>query len=46
MASVKQGILTRSQQWSKHLRDCKRRFWKRERQAAKRSVLREVACDA
>lgn len=37
MASVKQGQLTPSPQWAKHLRpEWKRVFWKSERQAQKR----------
>ena len=35
MATVKQGTLTRSREWWKHLRWTKRDFWKRERRAAK-----------
>lgn len=33
MASVKRGVLVRSPQWWKHLRDWKRTFWKRHRKA-------------
>ncbi len=33
MASVKKGILTPAPQWWKHLKWCKRQFWKSERQA-------------
>lgn len=36
MATVKKGVLTRSPQWWKHLRDWKRFFWKAERKAAQR----------
>jgi len=33
MAHVRQGQLTASPQWWRHLRNWKRDFWKRERQA-------------
>ncbi len=36
-----QGILTRSPQWWKHLRDWKRVFWKSERQAQKKVIKGE-----
>ena len=36
MANVKKGQLTASGEWWKHLRWCKRAFWKGERQASKR----------
>lgn len=36
MSTKKKGILTSDEDWRKHLRPFgKRRFWKRERQAAK-----------
>jgi hypothetical protein len=35
MATMKQGILTAPPEWWKHLRWCKRRFWKRERRNAR-----------
>ena len=35
MATIKKGLLTPSQEWWKHLRWTKRRFWKGERRAAK-----------
>ena len=38
MANVKQGNLTRSPQWWKHLKDWKRVFWKSERQAQKKDI--------
>jgi len=38
MANVKQGNLTKSPQWWKHLKDWKRVFWKSERQAQKRNI--------
>jgi len=38
MASVKQGTMTRSPQWWKHLKEWKRVFWKSERQAQKRNI--------
>ena len=44
MATVKQGLLTASGKWWKHLRRVKRVFWKRERQAAKEFAHREVRC--
>jgi hypothetical protein len=43
MATVKKGMLTRAQEWWKHLRGTKREFWKGERKAAKRLVREEVA---
>ena len=46
MATVKKGVLTASGEWWKHLRWTKRVFWKGERRAAKRFVLREAASDA
>ncbi len=42
MATVEKGILERSPQWWKHLRDWKRVFWKRERKAAQREIKREI----
>lgn len=44
MATVKAGILTRSGEWWKHLRSTKRKFWKRERRAAKRVAMRSALC--
>jgi len=41
MANVKQGNLTGSPQWWKHLRDWKRVFWKSERQAQKKDIKNE-----
>jgi hypothetical protein len=41
MANVKQGNLTRSPQWWKHLKDWKRVFWKSERQAQKKDIKNE-----
>lgn len=38
MANVKQGNLTKSPQWWKHLKDWKRVFWKAERKAQQRDV--------
>ena len=38
MAHKQQGILTRSPQWWKHLKDWKRVFWKSERQAQKKAI--------
>lgn len=36
MATKKKGVLTLSSEWAKHLRPYgKRRFWKKERAAAK-----------
>ena len=44
MATVKKGILSRSPEWWKHLRPwCKRKFSKKERQAAKREAKRDQA---
>ena len=39
MATVKRGILTRSPQWWRHLRDWKRIFWKKERKAAQDKLI-------
>jgi len=41
MATKKKGVLTPSPQWWRHLRDWKRAFWKRERQAAQRAMKGE-----
>lgn len=41
MANVKQGNLTPAHQWWRHLRDWKRRFWKRERKAQKSAIRAE-----
>lgn len=38
MANKKQGNLTPSPQWWKHLRDWKRIFWKSERNAQKKDI--------
>jgi hypothetical protein len=38
MANVKQGNLTKSPQWWKHLKDWKRIFWKKERKAHQRDI--------
>lgn len=38
MANVKKGNLTPSPQWWKHLKEYKRVFWKKERQAQKRMI--------
>jgi hypothetical protein len=38
MAHKQQGILTKSPQWWKHLKDWKRVFWKTERQAQKKEI--------
>ncbi len=38
MATVKHGILVKSQEWWKHLRWTKRTFWHRERNAERRDV--------
>ena len=39
---AKKGLFTGPPQWWKHLRDWKRVFWKRERQAAKRAAVKAV----
>lgn len=45
MASKKQGVLTTSGVWARHLRPLLRRvFWKRERQAS-RKLAREAAAE-
>ena len=38
MASVKQGTMTKSPQWWKHLQKWKRVFWKSGRQAQKKDT--------
>jgi hypothetical protein len=38
MANVKQGNLTKSPQWWKHLKDFKRFFWKAERKAQNNDI--------
>jgi hypothetical protein len=43
MATVKKGILSRAQEWWKHLRGTKRPFWKRERKAAKRDISKRLS---
>ena len=42
MANVKQGNLTKSPQWWKHLRDFKRVFWKTERKAHNKEIRNET----
>lgn len=43
MANVKKGQLVRPPQWWKHLRkDWRRIFWKKNRQAEKKQVRKEV----
>ena len=42
MANVKQGNLTKSPQWWKHLKDWKRVFWKTERKAQKADTKARV----
>jgi hypothetical protein len=36
MATVKKGITVRAPEWWRHLRRCKRQFWKRQRAADKK----------
>ena len=43
MANVKQGNLTKSPQWWKHLKDWKRVFWKTERSAQKKEIKKELS---
>jgi hypothetical protein len=43
MATVKKGMLTAAGEWWKHLRSTKRKFWKRERGAARKDVA-EPGC--
>lgn len=38
MANVKQGNLTKSPQWWRHLKDWKRVFWKSERKAQNKDI--------
>ena len=45
MATVKQGMLTRTGEWWKHLRETKRVFWKGERQAVKKLIRQETSAD-
>jgi len=40
MASVKKGTITHSPQWWKHLKEYKRTFWKAERKAHKKEIVR------
>jgi hypothetical protein len=42
MANKKQGNLTRAPQWWKHLRDWKKIFWKKERQAQNKDITKRV----
>ena len=42
MANVKQGNLTKSPQWWKHLKDFKRVFWKAERKAQQRDIQQKI----
>jgi hypothetical protein len=42
MATVKKGLLTKSPEWWRHLREMKRVFWKAERRAAKKAARRET----
>lgn len=41
MSHVRKGHLAATGEWRKHLRFLKRKFWKRERQAAKRDISGE-----
>jgi hypothetical protein len=42
MATVKKGILTTAGEWWRHLRPFqKRKFWKKERRAAKKQAKKE-----
>lgn len=45
MAHKQQGVLVRSPQWWKHLREWKRVFWKAQRQATKRESKHEATND-
>jgi hypothetical protein len=45
MASIKQGTLVGAAQWWKHLKEYKREFWKRERQATKDDVAERLVDD-
>jgi len=38
MANKKQGVVSRSPQWWRHLREWKKVFWKSERQAQKKDM--------
>jgi len=42
MANVKQGNITKSPQWWKHLKDWKRIFWHKERKAQNREIKKNV----
>jgi hypothetical protein len=43
MATVKKGMLTAAGEWWKHFRSTKRKFWKRERRAARKAARKDVA---
>lgn len=43
MATLKKGVLSKSPQWWKHLRDWKRVFWKKERKAVREYIRAEKA---
>lgn len=45
MAHVRKGHLIRSPQWWKHLRDWKRVFWKRHRQAEREETMTRTVID-
>lgn len=42
MAHVHKGYLVESPEWWKHLRWCKRVFWKRHRKAEQRAIKNEL----
>ena len=42
MATVKNGMLTKTGEWWKHLRETKRVFWKGERQAVRKLIRNET----
>ncbi len=45
MSTVKKGVLTPPPEWWKHLRWWKSKFWRKERQAAKREIRKELPKD-
>jgi hypothetical protein len=45
MATVKKGMLTKTGEWWKHLRETKRVFWKGERQAVRKLIRSEAEAD-
>lgn len=42
MSTVKQGVLTKTNEWRRHLRRDKRFFWRRSRRKAHEMALKEA----